>query len=482
MLNSEACEPTRKKSPKLGIESEILWKTFFLNIHFVGWHEVKKLRDRWKHQYSQSFLKAFASRNSVRGGLGITKPQQRDNNTNELWWQSNSHCTREGRNQGTKEEIEQVVVLDYGNEDGNGDDEYWYTPRSHSCSVQSLATCTLTRKILEASAHCNQTELRRIVKLNIMHKDLTSLGVGILGQWCPKLQIFMIEENRLNTLKGAFYGCEGSLEYVLVKHNLLNDFKGLELLQNLKVLFLGGNFISYIGPSTEVCMDQEVVYKTVGMGPQMTTSENSSCLSSTPRTLCRSWQGTPRFLEDKNDLHSCLTSRNSHRQRTRCLWPKLKKLCLGKNRIVRVWELGSLCPNLEVLDLGSNELVTLGGCDGRALVGLKNLRVLDIGQNKIKGQSLWKGLTHCPLLVSLVASRNRLTELPTHLGSVMLREIWLNGNSITCLASKAWLPNLQRFYLQDNLIKNLESFWGCPSLEVNLVLHLIASWALYWFD
>jgi Leucine-rich repeat (LRR) protein len=82
-------------------------------------------------------------------------------------------------------------------------------------------------------------------------------------------------------------------------------------------------------------------------------------------------------------------------------------------------------------------------------------------------------LNHCPVLVSLIASRNRLTELPTHFGSVMLREIWLNGNSIKCLACNAWLPNLQRFYLQDNLIDNLESLLGCPSLEVIVLPHVL---------
>ena len=393
--------------------------------------------------------------------LEISKNQPKDFNIDKFYHQKGTYYIRQGRCVANADGIGE----DLGHE-CESDINYWHAPQLQSPSIHSLSSNILTRKILEASACCNQMELQGVSKLNIIYKDLTSLGVGILGQWCPKLQIFMINENRLSTLKGAFDGCEGSLEYVIVKNNLLNDFKGLESLHNLKVLFLEGNFISYVGPF--------IVVQTNGEESMEKKSKNYF-LSTSPRTSCRSWQGTPRFIEEKDDIASpgYLTSRNIDSQHTRSLWPKLKKLCLSNNRITRIWELGNLCPNLEILDLGSNELVALGGCDGRALIGLRNLQVLDIGQNKIKGRSLWKSLNHCPLLVSLIASRNRLTELPTHFGSVMLREIWLNGNSIKCLACNAWLPNLQRFYLQDNLIDNLESLLGCPSLEVIVLPHVL---------
>ncbi|EFJ04888.1 hypothetical protein SELMODRAFT_431994 [Selaginella moellendorffii] len=103
---------------------------------------------------------------------------------------------------------------------------------------------------------------------------------------------------------------------------------------------------------------------------------------------------------------------------------------------------------------------------GTALTGLNQLRVLDVGQNRLKGPSLWDALRNCPLLMSLVASRNRLTDLPTFAGSVLLRELWLNGNVIRKLSSVAWMPNLQRLYLQDNSIDTIEPLWGCPALEV----------------
>ena len=398
--------------------------------------------------------------------LNISKNQQTNNHLEEFHNQSTTYCIRKDTHNNSTDEINKD--LDHIS-DGESDSTYWHIEQSHPHNIQLVSSSTLTRKILEASANCNQSELKGISKLNIVHKDLTSLGVSILGQWCPKLQLFIINESRLNTLKGAFCGCEKSLEYVFVKNNLLNDFKGLESLYNLKVLFLEGNFISHIGPCTNEQNNLE------GSRVIISKTSKKNCLSSNPCTSCRSWQGTPRFVKEKNDIvsYDCLTSRHVYSQYTKSLWPKLKRLYLSNNRITRIWELCNLCPNLEVLDLGCNELVTLGGCEGQALIGLKNLQILDVGQNKIKGRSLWKGLNHCPLLVSLVASRNQLTKLPTHFGNVMLREIWLNGNYIKCLACKAWLPNLQRFYLQDNLIDNLESFLCCPSLEVSLFLHLI---------
>lgn len=460
-MNSRSCELTFQNL-KVKNKDCKFWRFNPFYTYSTSWCEVDKLRSQWKFQCCQLYFEVLESKSPIET-LEFLEHQQKNINVNELCHQSNAYCLKPSRYAGTPDEIDED--LDHTNE-ANTDNDYWQTSRPHSRAIHSLSSNTLTRKLLESSAHCNQIELQGISKLNITQKDLTSLGIGILSQCCPKLRIFVIDENRLSTLKGAFHGCEGSLEYVLVKNNLLNDFKGLESLHNLKVLFLEGNFISYIGPGIELQTNLE----DINVGKPKTSKYN--CFSTSPHGAYRSWQGTPRFVEEKSEIgfRGCLTFRNINNQYARGLWPKLKKICLSNNKIARIWKLGNLFPNLEVLDLGCNELITLGGCEGRGLVGLKNLRLLDVGQNKIKGRSLWKALNYCPLLVSLVASRNQLTTLPTHFGSVMLREIWLNGNSIKCLGCKAWLPNLQRFYLQDNLIENLESLLGCPSLEVNLRL------------
>lgn len=88
---------------------------------------------------------------------------------------------------------------------------------------------------------------------------------------------------------------------------------------------------------------------------------------------------------------------------------------------------------------------------------------------RLRGRSLWSELRHCPLLTSLVASSNKITELPSPSalpGSVLLRELWLNGNGIRRLDALSWLPDLQRLYLQDNAIEGIGPLWGCLNLEV----------------
>ena len=307
----------------------------------------------------------------------------------------------------------------------------------------------LTPTLLAQSASCKQVELQKVLRLDVGAHGLTSLGNGIIGRLCSNLQNFICGVNKIKTpLGGAFQGCENSLRHVSIKDNFLTTLDGLESLCNIEVLNLEGNALSNIFPIGE----DDVVHKT------------STYKAHAPLCLYCNQQDVATCLQDKIDLKvvDCVNCEKL----TSTTWPHLKALFLGFNKIDKVSMLAKLCPNVEVLDLASNQLVTLGGCNGVALLGLRQLRHLDVGQNKLKGDNLWKGLMHCPMLMSLVASRNRLTNMPTHLGNVMLREIWLNGNAIRCLSCKAWLPNLQRLYLQDNLIDTLEPCWGCPSLEV----------------
>jgi Leucine-rich repeat (LRR) protein len=256
-----------------------------------------------------------------------------------------------------------------------------------------------------------------------------------------------LDKNRLTTLENAFHGCQEFLEHISAKDNFLTDFAGLETLHNLQVLSLEGNAISQILACTkERCWDDDhdndanhrPLFLHRRRGLQFESQQCSRCVDNAGRLLLRSW------------------------------WPNLKNLSLARNRVTEILNLGFVCPNLEILDLSANQLVSLGGdAKGRGLTNLRNLRVLDVGQNRLKGRSLWEALNHCPLLVSLVASRNRLTELPTHSGNALLQELWLNGNSIRYFSCKAWLPNLQRLYLQDNNIDILVPIWGCPSLEAS---------------
>ncbi|BBN04892.1 hypothetical protein MPTK1_3g08590 [Marchantia polymorpha subsp. ruderalis] len=287
---------------------------------------------------------------------------------------------------------------------------------------------SISREMLERRFNCGRRDLRWMMRLDLINEGLTSLGKNSIFRWCPRLRCLSVDTNRLTTFQEVFEGGEGYLEQLSARDNLLEDLTGLEGLQKLTVLHLDGNFLTQLTANKK-----------------RTGKENSA-------------------------VNTCATSNDCcgvvPGQLPEVCWSRLQVLTLACNRLTNVSQLGSLCPNLEVLDLGSNQLVTFGKREKNALTCLQHLRVLDVGQNKLKSRSLWEGLKHCPELVSLVASRNHLTELPNHFGSVLLREIWLNGNAIKQLGCKVWLPSLQRLYLQDNLITSLEPLWGCPALEV----------------
>eukprot|EP01018_Ginkgo_biloba_P018670 Gb_31753 [translate_table: standard] len=312
------------------------------------------------------------------------------------------------------------------------------------------APLVLTKSIIECRLNCKWNDFASVLSVDLSYEGLSSLGEGVLGYWCPRMKVFTADANRLTDLHNAFRGCEESLEKISLKENFISSFHGLEHLYNLEVLHLEGN-----------CITQMMVSGASGnqvSGTRATLEVNDH--------LMREAQNKVLDKKRENHKHDLSLYKERTKELSNTLWPKLKELHLGCNRITNVFELGKLCPDLEVLDLGSNNIVYLRGTRGLSLAGLKNLRVLDVGQNKLQGCSLWEALKDCPLLVSLISSRNKITEIPHHFGSALLREIWLNGNAIKQLPSTIWMPNLQRLYLQDNAIDTLEPLLGCPSLEV----------------
>ncbi|KAI5072692.1 hypothetical protein GOP47_0012798 [Adiantum capillus-veneris] len=314
-------------------------------------------------------------------------------------------------------------------------------PGDNGLGMSFAAPLILSRTLLEQKLNCCGRDLQNVSFLNLNHEGLSSLGDSVLNHWCPKIRILTADMNRLNSLKNAFAGYEETLEQLSLKDNFLCELNGLECLRNLQVVHLDGNYLLHVCASNLNLLEEfskegfrdNVNIDVVGQGRRKVVLPISLGSARCLPLLC---------------------------------WRSLREFGVSCNRISKVERLGLLCPNLEVLDLGSNNLVSLGWSEESALFGLRCLRVLDVGQNRLKGSSLWDNLRHCPLLVSLVASRNRLEDLPTHDGSVFLRELWLNGNSIRCFACAAWLPNLQRLYLQDNEIDTLMPICGFPSLEV----------------
>jgi Leucine-rich repeat (LRR) protein len=304
-------------------------------------------------------------------------------------------------------------------------------PESDFFDVGLAAPLILNGSLLEQKHNCLGKDLQTLSFLNLNHEGLSSLGEVILSYWCPSARIFTADMNRLSSVSNAFIGYEETLEQLSLKDNFLCDLSGLEHMHKLQVLHLDGNYIL-----------------------QVTASSFSLPQNNTER-IGLTALGHLNY-KDKAKIEP------------RACWPDLKEFGLSCNRISKIERLELLCPKLQVLDLGSNNLSSLGGLEESGLLGLQCLRVLDVGQNRLNGKSLWDSLIHCPLLVSLVASRNLLQELPTHVGSIFLRELWLNGNIIKCFSCIAWMPNLQRLYLQDNEIDTLMPIWGLPSLEVHV--------------
>ncbi|KAJ7546854.1 hypothetical protein O6H91_08G057200 [Diphasiastrum complanatum] len=310
----------------------------------------------------------------------------------------------------------------------------------------------LTRIFLQQKMNCEEHELKQLTRLDLSCSGLSSFGEGVIFQCCPNLKTITADMNRLTTLRGAFNGCKKTIEWISVQDNFLFDLSGLESLHNLEVLHLESNALTnitaYCPPSEGSLLSHDNVMAT---NRQPSQSE-AHCTLECHTLNCKN----PSTLHS-GDVKSLLPSN---------CWPKLKHLSIAGNRLTNIMGLGHSCPNLQVLNLGSNQLSTLGGPQGLALSGMRHLKVLDVGQNRLKGKSLWLALQRCPFVESLVASRNQLCKLPCHFGNVLLRELWLNGNAITRLTFFAWMPNLRRLYLQDNCIDSMEPCWGCPSLEV----------------
>ncbi|MCO5553979.1 hypothetical protein L7F22_007505 [Adiantum nelumboides] len=314
-------------------------------------------------------------------------------------------------------------------------------PDDGRIDMSFTAPLILSRTLLEQKLNCTGRDLQNASFLNLNHEGISSFGDSILDRWCPKIRILTADMNRLNNLKNVFAGYAETLEQLSLKDNFLCELNGLECLHKLQVIHLDGNYLLHVCASNLKLLDQ--------------SSKHGS----------RDHLDTDAVGQVRGKVLLPLLF-----QKARCLpplcWRSLREFGASCNRISKVERLGLLCPNLEVLDLGSNNLVSLGWSQESALVGLRSLRVMDVGQNRLKGSSLWDNLRHCPLLVSLVASRNQLEDLPTHTGSAFLRELWLNGNSIRCFSCTAWLPSLQRLYLQDNEIDTLKPICSFPALEV----------------
>ncbi|KAM6283817.1 leucine-rich repeat- and IQ domain-containing protein 1 isoform 1-T1 [Spheniscus humboldti] len=161
----------------------------------------------------------------------------------------------------------------------------------------------------------------------------------------------------------------------------------------------------------------------------------------------------------------------------------LENLCvliLNKNHLSSVCGLDG-CINLQNLELSYNRITRIGG-----LESLKNLQKLIVDHNQLIST---KGLCETPTLIHLDCSFNHLTqvegiescgllqilklqgnnlqELPRLENHVLLRELYLDDNSISAvrMLSLYWLPLLQIILLSQNRLTELVPLNSFVSLE-----------------
>ncbi|XP_021240990.1 leucine-rich repeat and IQ domain-containing protein 1 isoform X3 [Numida meleagris] len=161
----------------------------------------------------------------------------------------------------------------------------------------------------------------------------------------------------------------------------------------------------------------------------------------------------------------------------------LENLCiliLNKNNLSSVCGLDG-CINLQNLELSYNRITRIGG-----LESLKNLQQLIVDHNQLIST---KGLCEVPTLIHLDCSFNHLTqvegiescgllqilklqgnnlqELPRLENHVLLRELYLDDNSISAvrMLSLYWLPLLQILLLSQNSLTELVPLNSFVSLE-----------------
>ncbi|XP_014818749.1 PREDICTED: leucine-rich repeat and IQ domain-containing protein 1 [Calidris pugnax] len=158
----------------------------------------------------------------------------------------------------------------------------------------------------------------------------------------------------------------------------------------------------------------------------------------------------------------------------------LHVLILNKNHLSSVCGLDG-CVNLQNLELSYNRITRIGG-----LESLKNLQQLIVDHNQListkglcEAPSLIhldcsfnhltqvEGIENCGLLQILKLQGNNLQEVPRLENHVLLRELYLDDNSISAMRmlSLYWLPLLQTLLLSQNRLTELVPLNSFVSLE-----------------
>ncbi|KAK3699172.1 hypothetical protein QZH41_011874 [Actinostola sp. cb2023] len=129
----------------------------------------------------------------------------------------------------------------------------------------------------------------------------------------------------------------------------------------------------------------------------------------------------------------------------------------------------STCSNLQKLSLDNNQLIMTKG-----LSNLPRLQSLSCTNNHLPGV---KEIDSCQLLQILNLTGNNLQKPPLLINHVLLRELWLDDNSISMLEPLAntWLPSLHLLSVTQNSISSIDSLEGFFMLKSLNISHNLIS-------
>ncbi|PKU49681.1 leucine-rich repeat and iq domain-containing protein 1 [Limosa lapponica baueri] len=225
---------------------------------------------------------------------------------------------------------------------------------------------------------------------------------------------------------------------------------------------------------------QQVTTLTLEDLPACSLSTLSECTNLQVLTLRRCGLAALEGLSSCKDLKYINVEENNI-QIIDC--ENLENLCvliLNKNHLSSVCGLDG-CVNLQNLELSYNRITRIGG-----LESLKNLQQLIVDHNQListkglcEAPSLIhldcsfnhltqvEGIENCGLLQILKLQGNNLQELPRLENHVLLRELYLDDNSISAvrMLSLYWLPLLQTLLLSQNRLTELVPLNSFVSLE-----------------
>ncbi|NXG56662.1 LRIQ1 protein, partial [Hemiprocne comata] len=225
---------------------------------------------------------------------------------------------------------------------------------------------------------------------------------------------------------------------------------------------------------------QQVTTLTLEDLPACSLSTLSECLNLQVLTLRRCGLVALEGLSGCKDLQYINVEENNIQIIDCENLENLRILILNKNHLSSVSGLDG-CINLQNLELSYNRITRIGG-----LESLKNLQQLIVDHNMListKGLcevptlihldcsfnhlTRVEGIENCGLLQTLKLQGNNLQELPQLENHVLLRELYLDDNSISAvrILSLYWLPLLQVLLLSQNRLSELVPLNSFVSLE-----------------